>query len=92
MHVLEPDSLFTKIFFKSKNRTSAIQNVKKMLGIHSLGCLGKMLKKNHARDMTVIAPPLRGGPKPMTVIWAAPKLCKGLKHDLDVSVTWLARC
>ena len=44
-----------------------------MLEKCSLGCLGKILKKNHARVMTVSAPPpLRGGPDPMTVLGAAP--------------------
>ena len=66
-----------------------------MLGIHSLGCLEKMLKKISGRDQTVImTPPLRrGGVRIcMTVIGVAPlnteaKKCwkstfsKSLKND-----------
>ena len=63
VHRIYTETGNTNYNFKSKNRTSAIQNMKIMLEKRSLGCLGKMLKKNHARVMTVPAPPppLGGG-------------------------------
>ena len=64
VHRIYTETGNTNYNFKSKNRTSAIQNVKKMLGIHSLGCFGRSIKKNHGRDMTVYGPPPSGGAKP----------------------------
>ena len=61
VHRIYTETGNTNYNFKSKNRTSAIQNMKIMLEKRSLGCLGKMLKKNHARVMTVPDPPPLGG-------------------------------
>ena len=64
-----------KIFFKSKNRVSRVQNFKNMLGIHSLGCLEKMFKKFQA--VTRDPPPLRLGRVDSMVCRTAMTVCGG---------------
>ena len=64
VHRIYTETGFTKNYHNPKNRISSVKNVKQMLGIHSLDDLGRSIKKNHGRSMTVYAPPSGGGGKP----------------------------
>ena len=57
VHRIYTETGFTNYNFKSKNRVSRSQNVKKSLEKCSLGCLGQNIKKNLDRIQTVSRTP-----------------------------------